>query len=752
MLDISRQSSSDHQRRNNARAAAQFAQATVVADERSSEDKPKDVAALAVQSDVSSHGLGSLFMDSLPVLDASRIGRSGNAQAPAAAANATPPPFHALSRILNSGGHTPRSPYSPRRGGGSQAVNSPSGNSSTQNTAAYVPFQDPTVDISNLPKYQDVDLKQHQQQQRGGSVRHYSPYRQHAMQQNAPDSAVSNLYSATPSEIRDVTSAQGSFAFRHNSQRRASPFAFDDDDGGGGGKSSEKSVPTVKYDSSASGHMTASLESLSLSDIGMEMEEEEEEEERGSLRSPPVVSRNGGSYRSAAAVKGGEGPTLRDIYDLLKKTVSSIDAKQEQHIDDDGSLVNVVPRQLQSNQSHHPVLEYQRPAAPTPRRSRHFPSQYRDAAHSDSEDEERMRGGRSDTGAGQSRVRAYLQRYISESAIEQSYAAAAPPPPPPPAVAKEVDREEMGAEKLLVDLLSFVSGGGDGGHLEADLQSVLGRKLPPALAEKLRELAGVLAQATNSNASKQPAARERAEEVEQPIPAAVVVDEAVQTDDTTTQAIAAAAAATGDVELRSELLRLQREILDKFDEYRAEVDQLRNEVRRSSSSHIRSPLSEEEVGPNDSVSVVAASRLSASVPNTARNRQRHMVQWLGRQQQPFTTPTKSVSHVGDRQQSPLARRHGRRQTETVEDDDGGVGLGEPPKRMLATKVADDDDALSDSSTVIKMRSPVDAATLMGSHRKTAHRAVSPWDGHEDLLATREALDSMRNKQRAKDDG
>ncbi|KAJ2334320.1 hypothetical protein GGI00_001908, partial [Coemansia sp. RSA 2681] len=820
MLDIVRQATPDQRR--NARAAAQFAQAAAGSVQPAPTTNAKAVVSggrdgAASPSDVSSHGLGSLFMDSLPVLDASRIGRSGGGQA----AVATPPPFHALSRILNNtGGHTPRSSTaasatanSPLRSGGQTGIiTSSSGNSSMHNTAAYVPFQDPTVDISNLPKYQDVDLKHHQHQRDngGGNNARQSPYRQ----QIPPDSAVSNLYSATPSEIRDVTSVHGSFAFRNYHQRRISPYGYDD-----GGASDL--VPTVKYDSPTppTGPLTASMESLSLSDIGMDEDISVRNSDMRSARQ--VAAGNGSNHRSshgAAHASVREGPTLRDIYDLLKKTVSSIDAQQQQqtarpHGEDislaqdaeeeeeedrfDGSSMHVVPRQLQSQ-----VPEYHRPAAPTPRRSRHFPTQYRDT-NSESEDggmvdESRVRG-RSDTG--QSRVRAYLQRYMSESAIgaQRSYAAQNNTGPTPVAAEnighhqqqlrgeeEEVAVAVEGAERILVDLLSFVSGeGGGGGHVDPDLHSVLGRKLPPALAEKLRELAGVLAQATAAaRNAKHPVSKAEEEKVPPAVvPPVPVADEAVQTDDAQPPVKGGE-----DMGLRTELLRLQREILDKFDEYRAEVDQLRSEVRRTSTP-IRHPSPSpsslspsSSVAPHDSVSVVAeaARHMTTSprpassvrplytVPTTARNRQRHMVQWLGRQQTsehaalPFTTPTKPASRVDERhQQSPLngssgaRRRSSHRRAATVKDaDDHDAGLG-APKRMAADNDNDnDDDALSDTSTTVPddrmptamMRGPVDPATIMGSTRKTRHRAVSPWDGHEDLLATREALDSIRGKQ------
>ncbi|KAJ2467689.1 hypothetical protein GGI03_001423, partial [Coemansia sp. RSA 2337] len=733
MLDIVRQTTPDQRR--NARAAAQFAQAAAASSgskEPNVSKQPVDNrGGAASPSDVSSHGLGSLFMDSLPVLDASRMGQNG-----------TPPaPFHALSRILNNG-HTPRSPapYSPLRS--AQGISS--GNSSMLNTNGYVPFQDPTVDISNLPKYQDVDLKRQ------------SP---NVFRQQVPDSAVTNLYSATPSETRDAPSL-GSFGFQ--SRRRVSPWSHAQSRGDSG----SDLVPTVKYDSpTASGH---SLESLSLSDIGMEDEEASVSERN--IRLPQMNIRSG-SHRTSHAtgsVKEG-GPTLRDIYDLLKKTVSSIDARQtppqreellaHEELADEMSAMNFgedtvadkfgttesmhVPRQLQSQAQE---WDY-RPAAPTPRRSRHFPTQYRDEdMRSESEDggmADESRRGRSD--AGQSRVRAYLQRYISEPTIEQSYASdrntitnRGSAPPALSIGPKEEVNEDNGAEKMLVDLLSFVSGAAS----DADLDSVLGRKLPPALADKLRELARVLAQAT---AKEKP-----------PAVVAPVVDEAVQTE--------TLAVKEQEEGLRVELLRLQREILDKFDEYRAEVDQLRSEVRRGSLPH-QSPSS---VAPHDSVSVVAAKRMLTptsprpassvrpmyTVPTTARNRQRHMVQWLGQQSgdmeegmMSFTTPTKrgpSRSVVESPLNGSSSRRSSARRKAEVEDVDDDVGLGSP-KRM-----AEDDDELSDTSTTVPdrlpmtMRSPVDPATIMRHtpRRTMRNQAVGPWDGHEDLLATREALDAI----------
>ncbi|KAJ2819916.1 hypothetical protein FBU31_005377, partial [Coemansia sp. 'formosensis'] len=126
MLDISRQTTPDQRR--NARAAEQFAQAASGSQELGVVSKQAENDRAASPSDVSSHGLGSLFMDSLPVLDASRVGRSSPA---------TGAPFHALSRILN--GQTPRSPYSPLRNGAAAAAGAvtSSGNSSMLNANAY---------------------------------------------------------------------------------------------------------------------------------------------------------------------------------------------------------------------------------------------------------------------------------------------------------------------------------------------------------------------------------------------------------------------------------------------------------------------------------------------------------------------------------------------------------------------------------------------------------------------------------------
>ncbi|KAJ2733111.1 hypothetical protein IW152_003347 [Coemansia sp. BCRC 34962] len=696
MLDIVRQTT-PNQRRNE-RAAAQFAQATSAAASNAREPVvTSNREGAGSPSDVSSHGLGSLFMDSLPVLDSSRTGRSQAPPTPVA-------PFHALSRILNSG-HGPRSPYSPLRSG-QGAVSSPSGTSSMLlNTNGYVPFQDPTVDLSNLPRYQDVDL-----------------------QRQMPDSAVvAHLHSATPSE-RHGAPSRGSFG--QQSRRRASPWSHARSHRDSG----SDMVATVKYDSPTPGH---SLESLSLSDIGMD-------------EASASSERNHMGHRQMT-----EGPTLRDIYDLLKKTVSSIDAQQKTPVNEvvDGlsamnfddtqdkfdtaalSSMHVVPRQLQSQPRE--WHDY-RPAAPTPRRSRHFPTQYRDEEmHSESEDGAAMAdeslpvASRTRGDSGQSRVRAYLQRYTSESAIGQSHASGhghiASRGSAPPALPSS-HKEEEDAEKILVDLLSFVSGGGD-----ADLESVLGRKLPLALADKLRELARVLSQGT---------AKEK--------PTAPVVDEAVQTE--------MPVAKEREEGLRVELLRLQREILDKFDEYRAEVDQLRSELRRGSLPH----QSLSTVAPHDSVSVVGDKRMLTptsprpassvrpmyTVPTTARNRQRHMVQWLGQQSNAgvsFTTPTKPASSVRGARQSPV----GRHRADMVEDVEEGLGS---PKRMSDYE---DADALSDTSTTVPdglpLRRPMDPATIMGHTpgRTTRNQAVSPWDGHKDLLATREALDSIRGQKKRK---
>ncbi|KAJ2506345.1 hypothetical protein H4217_009040, partial [Coemansia sp. RSA 1939] len=227
--------------------------------------------------------------------------------------------------------------------------------------------------------------------------------------------------------------------------------------------------------------------------------------------------------------------------------------------------------------------------------------------------------------------------------------------------------------------------------------------------------------------------------------------------------------------LRAELLQLQRQILDRFDEYRAEVDMLRAEVRHASAAPStaavhRVPSSGIGVAPNDSVSVAAAlngvepvwerdpmrsapfagaddalfgsdpavPRMQPQLPPTARNRQRHMVKWLSSQ---------AASPPDRRIPSPPA---GSRSTDSAVPPEpsrvceyGGSESGSEPESESVS------DALSDASTTVpaepfslplpRMRSPIPPHIARAVDPKRSDQKQQ----HPDLLEMRELLHSVR---------
>ncbi|KAJ1898626.1 hypothetical protein LPJ81_004300, partial [Coemansia sp. IMI 209127] len=202
--------------------------------------------------------------------------------------------------------------------------------------------------------------------------------------------------------------------------------------------------------------------------------------------------------------------------------------------------------------------------------------------------------------------------------------------------------------------------------------------------------------------------------------------------------------------LRRELLLLQRQILSRFDEYHAEIDMLRAEVRHASTApstaaHRMSLVAaaaaadDQQQRMRDADDVFSAASDSRSppmmqMPLTAKNKQRHMVQWLSSQQQGG---------------SPGMRRT------TVEDIDDAAGeeaeQGYQPSRACVYGGSNDnqeeEDALSDASTTVP--DPVD------QHRRMSMRApIGPYIGgvapvtpkraeQRDMLEMRELLHSVR---------
>ncbi|KAJ2560021.1 hypothetical protein EV175_000022 [Coemansia sp. RSA 1933] len=374
------------------------------------------------------------------------------------------------------------------------------------------------------------------------------------------------------------------------------------------------------------------------------------------------------------------GPSLRDIYDLLQRTVSTVDAphqqfQQEEEEADAKRLSDgdhMIPRQLQSS-----FIET-RPSAPTPRRSR------RNHWHGSDESDDNVPVGRPRGDTGQSRVRAYLHRFASEPA------------------------------------------GGFGDYDPATI--------PSPLAEKLVELASLLAR--NRAASSSP---------------------------TNGPSVPTAAPETDHRDallLRQELVQLQRQILARFDEHRAEIDMLRAEVRHASAAPSTAPRMASVVAPHDSVSVAGSAQprdaddvfsvdsrpLMQTMPPTAKNKQRHMVQWLSSQQ-------------GQRDGSPTGERGGggRRRRTTVEDmpdeplppaRDFVYGEASAIGDGAGSEASNEGDALSDASTTV----PDD------TQRMAMRAPIGPYIGgpqagtpppKRDLLEMRELLHSVRHRSNSK---
>ncbi|KAJ2201198.1 hypothetical protein IW143_000968 [Coemansia sp. RSA 520] len=576
-LDIQRASPDQH----NIRAAADFATAALD------------------NSDSSSHGLGSLFHDSLPTLDMSSRSR-----------------IHRLGQLL------------PR--------NSPSSRSSNRGMTSmghdgYEPFQDPTVDVTQLAKYGTVGMRHEwalSSQHKGVSA-------------DRVDTSVRKLPVLADREIRSTPSME---------------------------YESDEMVPTVRYDST------------------------------------PQISHRSTPIARGAQTNGNEGPTLADIYELLKRTASSIVPDKPHDVQEPSPEEPVDPEE--------PVYVHPdvRPSAPTPRRSRHFPS----IRHMPNHDDMSMRAR---AGSVHSRFQEFLRqepdppsmvyehevRANSASVVDRMSELALQSPP-----------QEKGVQNdMNVDIGTL----GQAMREHARMENV-----PVALAEKLLELATALTSARTTKTASTDTAKDQTT----PAPAKDLD--------------------TNGVELR----QLHKDIMQKFDECRTEVDMLRAEVRQgSTASHARTS----SVVPHDSVSAVAANartygtpphtssrmmtpsprpqsdvRPMYTVPTTAKNRQRHMVQWLSRQDREMSRNSHSPS--------PRAK-HYRTTVQDVSDDDY-------------------DGALSDASTTVPgspiaprlaMRSPLPAINSRHTRGKS-----SQWTGNEELLETRHTLDSIRKtRKQAKHD-
>ncbi|KAJ1855068.1 hypothetical protein GGH12_001770 [Coemansia sp. RSA 1822] len=580
-----------------------------------------DFAASALDnSDSSSHGLGSLFHDSLPTLDMSSRSR-----------------MNRLGNLL------------PRNSPSSQNRNVSMGHD------GYEPFQDPTVDVSQLAKYGTVGMRHEwalSNQHKGVSA-------------DRVDSSVRKLPVVADHEIRSSPS-----------------MVYE----------SDEMVPTVRYDST------------------------------------PQVSHRSTPIGHVAQTSGNEGPTLADIYELLKRTASSI-VPEKSHDAQEPS-----PEDPMDPVSLHPDV---RPSAPTPRRSRQFPS----VRHMHAHDDMSMRAR---AGSVHSRFQEFLRQapdspnmdYEHEMRAEGASVAdrmsqlALQSSPP-----QEVVRNDIG------DVNDAVGTLGQAVREHAHMDNV-----PVALAEKLLELATALASARTTKTAATDTAK----------------DQATPTDSAESQD-------TNGVELR----QLHRDIMAKFDECRTEVDMLRAEVRQGSAASTHARTS--SVVPHDSVSAVAAANATRTfqgtppraqsrmmtpsprpqsdvrpmytVPTTAKNRQRHMVQWLSRQDRDAMSHTSdrrnshSLNHANGHSPSPHAKHTYRTTVQDASDDD----------------YAYDEGALSDASTTVPgspvaprlaMRSPLAAIkSSRQPNQRTPRGKPSQWTGNEGLLETRHTLDIIRKKRK-----
>ncbi|KAJ1880695.1 hypothetical protein H4R99_006749 [Coemansia sp. RSA 1722] len=480
--------------------------------------------------------------------------------------------------------------------------------------SSYEPFQDPTVDVSRLPHYREVGQQQ-------------------------------KINVAMVSE------------------RRLDGGHLPD------GYGSDEMVGTVRYDSlTPSG---GSLASLSLNESmrfeGEEQEQEQEQEQaqdrRGAVRQSP------NPVQQAVAGEPG-GPTLRDIYDLLKKTASSLGSQGHQSATTSpnalmakhGSAASFTgePSKLRTDHVSDQggiSFEAQRPSAPTPRRAQQIFSRF--ANEPAMEDSPEIR-----------RVRQHLPRYVSDTAA--------------------------------------------GDNLRRPMFNMPSRERRASAA--------------------------------------------VQTDH--------------DARLRAEMQKLQDGLLAKFDEYRAEVDALRTEVRRKGSANSAQRVQDEpEVGPMDSVSMVQATSSPGqpktspmhAPPSTARNRRQHMVQWLSSQDAMHSDPVGSFS-------APVSGRRSRQDPEIppAAADRGFDDICGPKKASQVAPQEEDCDSdgdgdLSDTTTTVPdyvprgmaTRSPLDPAMInpagIPSRKQLRGKRPSCQDAVDgDLLGRRQTLDSLRRRSHRPD--
>ncbi|KAJ2888937.1 hypothetical protein FB639_000284, partial [Coemansia asiatica] len=805
---------------------------------------PKDTGNVYA-SDDDTHGLGSLLQDTLSMSDVSRASRTPNSH------------FQALNRILGTprGSQPQQLVGSPVRAARDRGSSRSSVLESTKTN--YMPFQEPTVDISRLPHYRSIGL-QSTANNGGGENK------------SALDAEQLDSWSQPQHHYQQMKGQVDGRVAMVSERALFDQMGYEDSEDE---DEDEEIVGTVRYDSpTPSG---GSLASLSISDIAMDSFAERmparSRHRRGSTvasaahsNSPkPRNSRNNSHSQTSAGQSKNEasGPTLRDIYDLLKKTVSNLDSQQNHsrahsqlhasvldglqemaetmsrdhlnspsptrpsnqptdtfggtlrsHItsvtNQASSIGEHVPRQLRTGYAaadggfdedldvdayqSYPAL---RPSAPTPRRGQIF-SRFVSNLDESSVDEPplatenpEIQRIRSETG--HSRTRQYLQRYVSDSVVENYNPSVLQPAmrqqrPPTFSLSSAVNnagqqKDEEQQEKLvppasgpaeaLEDLVRML---GQSGGLKED-------SIPAPLAEKLLELVATLAKASAKSPSSS-------------LPASAST--AVQTENN-----------AADGQIRAELLRLQKDILNKFDECRAEVDVLRNEVRQGSTvasfqsreSQQQQQQQQQKVGaafdasvnPMDSVSMVEARRRHGDVggrrvarsplpgaesdvrplhemPNTARNQRRHMVQWLNSNQD-------ASRHLPA---SPLALRDSLHSADDAlfnsDDDcgylpetavaDNGIDQGIDKTRQMGDD--EEEDALSDTSTTVPeyvprmaVRSPLDPAMInpasIPSRRQqqkmraqnAARESLGAWTSSvdKDLLGARETLDSLRQR-------
>ncbi|KAJ1898702.1 hypothetical protein LPJ66_002580 [Kickxella alabastrina] len=245
------------QQQHNARAAAEFAQVAQVNPDYD-------------QSDDGSLGLGSLLLGDMQPTESIRINRTPLATGQFA-------PAHA--RILGASRGMASPMRSANAAGGAGFVSRDWTSQSTVTSAAYVPFQEPTVDIARLPRYKDVAL---------GKIDSVSSM------ENSPRAPV----------VADGPGLE--WGGRSQGELRGM-LSYESD-----------AVHTVRYESPTPS--VGSMEALDMGHMGMS----------GFGRRQQLPQQQQGQQQSQVASENAEGtPSLKEIYDMVKVVLTTMSSQAQ---------------------------------------------------------------------------------------------------------------------------------------------------------------------------------------------------------------------------------------------------------------------------------------------------------------------------------------------------------------------------------------------------------------------------------------